>query len=200
MAKALDVVGDRWTLLMVRELLLGPRRYKDFLESLEGMTTNLLAERLRSLEEAGLIEKRELQAPASGQAYELTPIGLELEPVLLALGKWGWRYMEKPARGDRVNIAWGLISLKRRYRRPARKFTVELAIGDRVFQYRLGGERPELREGDPWEADVRAQGDLRAFQELFFKGASSSELVKKGILKISGEGWSGFLSGFGLLH
>jgi DNA-binding HxlR family transcriptional regulator len=180
-------------LLVIRELLLGPRRYKDFMESLDGITTNLLAQRLQDLEEAGIITH-------VGQAYELTPEGRELEPALLALGKWGWLFMEQPARGDRVNVAWGLISMKRRFRGTSRRLTVELLVDGRAFQFRLRPEAVELREGRPWDAEVSAEGSLNDFRELLFSGASSKALQKKGALRLSGDSalWPGFVAAFGL--
>src|SRR5689334_7180685 len=89
LAKALDVVGERWTLLLVRDLILGPRRYGDLLNGLPGLTTNLLASRLKEMEATGLIEKRKLPAPASSVVYQLTKPGKELEPAVMALAAWG---------------------------------------------------------------------------------------------------------------
>ncbi|HEX7668139.1 MAG TPA: helix-turn-helix domain-containing protein, partial [Polyangiaceae bacterium] len=113
LARALDVVGERWTLLVVRDLLLGPRRYGDLLGSLQGITTNLLAKRLRELTAAGLLEKRKLSPPASGEVYALTEAGLELEPVVMELARWGGRLLAHPRRGDRMDIGWALLSMKR---------------------------------------------------------------------------------------
>src|SRR5918995_3325809 len=89
LARTLDVVGERWTLLLVRELLLGPRRYKDLLAGLPGIGTNLLAERLRHLEEFGLVRRRSLPPPAGSRVYELTELGRGLESVVMELGRWG---------------------------------------------------------------------------------------------------------------
>src|SRR5437763_341609 len=100
LAKALDVLGERWTLLIIRELLIGGRRYGDLLEGRSGITTTLLAERLQRLEADGLIEKVRLPPPASVTVYQLAAAGRALEPAVNALGAWGGRYMTKPARGD----------------------------------------------------------------------------------------------------
>jgi len=88
-ARALDVLGDRWTLLLVRELLAGPQRYSDLLRHLPGMWSNLLARRLRALEAAGLVTRRELPPPASRLVYELTERGRELEPVIYEVSRFG---------------------------------------------------------------------------------------------------------------
>src|SRR3954453_16256912 len=88
-ARALDVVGERWALLVVRELVLGPKRFGQLHRGLPGMSPNVLSQRLRELEDAGVVEKHELDPPASVVVYGLTDRGRELEPVLHALGRWG---------------------------------------------------------------------------------------------------------------
>ena len=106
-AKALDVVGDRWTLLIVRELLLqGPCRYTDLKNGLPGIATNLLADRLAQLEEAGLVRREEAAPPVATTLFRLTEAGAELEPVLNSLGAWGIRYMAEPADGDEFLSHW----------------------------------------------------------------------------------------------
>src|SRR5262245_32456360 len=139
-AKALDVVGERWTLLLVRNLLIGGQRYKDLLETLPGITTNLLAERLRELSEAGLIAQRELPPPAACTVYELTPLGRELEPVVIALGSFGARYLKVRKRGDHYHPRWMMMSLKRRYRGSSQRqaLSLELDGGAHVFLLRPG--------------------------------------------------------------
>jgi DNA-binding HxlR family transcriptional regulator len=88
-ARALDVIGERWALLVVRELVLGPKRFTDLRAHLPGIATDVLSQRLRQLEEAGVLKPTMLPAPAAGHAYELTDRGRDLEPVLHALGRWG---------------------------------------------------------------------------------------------------------------
>src|SRR5881398_167543 len=90
-ARALDLVGERWALLVVRELVLGPKRFTDLRHGLPGIGTNILAGRLRELERAGVIRRRTLPPPAASAVYELTEYGRDLEPVMLALGRWGAR-------------------------------------------------------------------------------------------------------------
>src|SRR5215218_2254120 len=88
-ARALDVVGERWALLIVRELLLGPKRFTDLRAGLPGLSPDVLSQRLRELEKAGLVLRRKLAPPAGSRVYELTARGLALEPILLELGRWG---------------------------------------------------------------------------------------------------------------
>src|SRR5919198_6110493 len=90
-ARALDLVGERWALLVVRDLVLGPKRFTDLRRGLPGMGTNILAARLKELEHAGVVRRRTLPPPAASAVYELTEWGHELEPVVLALGRWGSR-------------------------------------------------------------------------------------------------------------
>src|ERR671929_273611 len=93
LAYALDRVGERWTLLIIRELAAGPRRFSDLLSGLPGISTNLLSERLKELEQQGLLRRRKLPPPAASSVYELTAVGQALEPALLELGRWGSQFI-----------------------------------------------------------------------------------------------------------
>src|SRR5262245_59973182 len=115
LAKALDVVGERWTLLVVRNLLLGPLRYSDLLRGLPGITTNLLAKRLRDMERLDLIERINGPALETGHAYRLTALGAALEPAVHALGRWGWKQMSAPAKADHRSFDFLMVALRRRY-------------------------------------------------------------------------------------
>src|SRR5215475_419715 len=104
-ARSLDVIGERWALLIVRELLLGPKRFNDLLAGLAGASPNVISQRLRELTDSGVIRHRDLGPPARVRVYELTDWGRELEPVVLLLGQWGTRApLPEGAR-------WGLDSL-----------------------------------------------------------------------------------------
>lgn len=92
LAVALDLLGERWTLLLIRELLMGPHRYSDLLDALDGISTNLLAERLRHLETIGIAERAELPPPAASMVYQLTEAGRSLEPIVIELAKWGHKF------------------------------------------------------------------------------------------------------------
>lgn len=106
-AKALDVVGDRWTLLIVRELMLqGGCRYTDLVHGLPGIATNLLTDRLRELEDAGIVRREAAPPPVATTLYRLTDAGQELNGVLLALGRWGSRFMANPGRNDVFRVHW----------------------------------------------------------------------------------------------
>jgi DNA-binding HxlR family transcriptional regulator len=185
LAKALDVVGERWTLLLVRDLMLGPKRFTELQRGLDGLAPNLLAARLKEMEALGLAEKS--PAPdARGEAYALTPAGRELEPALHALGQWGFRYLAKPAPSDRKELAWGLFALKRRYRGIEKPLLAEIRGEGRIFQYRLEGVRADLREGSHGLPEVLLQADGDVFRALFFRGESAGALRAAGKLECGG--------------
>lgn len=195
LARALDVVGERWTLLLVRDLLLGPKRYSDLLAGLPGLTTNLLARRLKHLTAEGLVEKKTLDHGVT--AYALTAAGLELEPVVMALGRFGGRYMDAPSDNDVVDIAWGLVSMKRRYITGTGHVGIELP--DRAFHIRFSPEYVDVKLGRV-ETPVTAHTTVPALRRLFWMGASSGELMAAGDLRVEGDPseWEVFIEGFGL--
>ncbi len=135
-ARALDVVGERWTLLIVRNLLLGPRRYSDLLSELPGLTTNLLAVRLREMREHGLVES--VSASGVREHYGLTARGAALERVIVELSRWGAGLMDAPREDDRIDVGLALLSLKPRYRGVEHEGTLLLKMDERAFTLHLG--------------------------------------------------------------
>ncbi len=184
LARCLDRIGERWTLLIVRNLLLGPRRYGDLLAELPGITTNLLAKRLRELEAMGVVERVEKPPPVAATLYALTEMGAALEPALLELGRWGARFMREPRRDDTVNIGWGLISLKRRYR-GGLDLVAELRMAERRFEVALTPIYMRVSERASEHAELVVSGSAESFRELFFAGASARRLVAAGALEPS---------------
>jgi DNA-binding HxlR family transcriptional regulator/uncharacterized protein YndB with AHSA1/START domain len=112
LARALDKVGQRWTLLIVRELLLGPKRFTDLRDSLPGMATNLLADRLRQLRDDGLVRQREMSPPSGSMVYELTEVGESLRPVVQELIHWGGRWMLEGCGKDVFRGTWLGLALE----------------------------------------------------------------------------------------
>lgn len=167
LAKALDIVGERWTLLVVRNLLLGPLRYSDLLRGLPGITTNLLAKRLKEMEDHGLIE-RVRTAGEGGQAYRLTEIGRALEPAVHALGRWGWQWMTFEP-GEHRSLEWLLVALRRRYRGGV-AITAEIVADEVPYTFRLSDTAADVSRGAASGADVRASGPGMAFARLFLGG------------------------------
>lgn len=133
-ARALEVVGERWTLLVARELLLGPQRFTDLLSGLPGISTNVLTSRLKDLEEAGLVAKRTLPAPAASVVYELTAEAGGLAAVVAAMADWGMHLLGAPRRDDEVRGSWLVLGLAVTGRMPrsAADGTYELHIDSDV--------------------------------------------------------------------
>ena len=154
-AKSLDVVGDRWTLLIVRELALrGPCRYTDLRHGLPGIATNLLAERLRELERAGVVAREDAPPPVATTLFHLTPRGRELRPVLDELLRWGIPLMTEQDPGDAVRSHWlaGAVEVMLTDREPdGAPVTLELQTGDRPIVMQTSRGRVQARLG-PAEA------------------------------------------------
>jgi DNA-binding HxlR family transcriptional regulator len=147
LARALDVVGERWSMLVVRELLLGPRRYTDLVDGLPGVPTNLLAGRLRELRAAGVVTRRVLPRPSAVTVYELTEAGHALRPALAELRAWGGQYGPTPAETDAVRPAWVLLSARGRPTALPDGRTCELRIDAESFQLGADGSRLTIRSG-----------------------------------------------------
>jgi len=129
-AHALERVGERWSLLIVRELLKGPKRYTDLSAALPGIGTNVLAARLKDLEAAGILVKRRLPPPTPAQVYVLTAYGLALKPVVRELARWGLQSMPAPAEGDELAPGWLADALDTFFAPVAPKGSFEFRIGD----------------------------------------------------------------------
>jgi DNA-binding HxlR family transcriptional regulator len=134
LARALDRIGERWTLLVVRELLLGPRRYTDLLDSLPGVGTNILAARLADLQAAELVTKRTLPRPAAVTVYQLTEAGQALAPSIRALSEWGDVHGAPSSDAQAVRPAWILLGVARREAQLDAGRSCELRVGDDVFE------------------------------------------------------------------
>ncbi len=185
-AKALDVIGERWTLLIVRDLLLGGRRYSDLLDSLTGLTTNLLAKRLAHLTAEGLVARRRLPAPSGATVYELTEAGRTLEPVVLALGTFGERYMHGGPAGEKISARWGMVSMKRRYR-GGLSLRVQVRVGDDAFALTLQPEEIEVRDGEHDTPDLTLEADIAPMLFLPLFGALPLEdALERGTLRLQG--------------
>jgi DNA-binding HxlR family transcriptional regulator len=130
-AHALDLVGERWSLLIVRELLgHGPLRYSDLHARLEGCGTNILASRLRALENGSVVRRRRLPPPAASNVYELTPYGEELRPVIHQLAHWGLRSLGPPPNGTELPGDWLAPALRTAFPLSPTEKTIEFRIGD----------------------------------------------------------------------
>jgi DNA-binding HxlR family transcriptional regulator len=161
-AEALDVVGERWTLLIARELLTGPQRFTDLRTGLPGIPPNLLSSRLRELEDDGLIARRELPPPAARTVYELTEEGLGLESILRALARWGMHLLPPPDDGS-VSPAAAVRAALVAYARPKATVSPERTwaahVGGETFTLQLTDGRVSYRVGEPARADLVVSAD-----------------------------------------
>jgi DNA-binding HxlR family transcriptional regulator len=181
--RALDVVGERWALLVVRELLLGPQRFTDLRHALPGASSNLLADRLRELHERGVIARRTLPPPAAARVYELTRWGRELEPIVLALGAWGLKVpAPEPSTLSATSI---LIYLRGSLDPGARTFRVEL--DDRVWTVSSKDGQTVVEQGEPQLADGSIRTDPRTLNDLIDDPSALSGAVAAGRAETHGE-------------
>jgi DNA-binding HxlR family transcriptional regulator len=162
LARALDVIGDRWTLLIVRELLIRKScRYTDLRNGLPGIATNLLADRLRELEEAGLVRREEAPPPIATTLFQLTSRGKELEPILMELGRWGAPLLAKAARTDVFSTHWLALPLKLHLVDQAPEgppVTIELRTGDEPMTITAADGVVTARLGRAEHADAVLSG------------------------------------------
>jgi len=185
-ARALDVVGDRWVLLIVRELLaLGPSRYSDLKRGLPGIASNLLADRLRTMEADGLVERREAPAPIGTGVYELTPRGRDLEDVLRALTRWGVPAMQSgPSEDDAVQPQWSALfaGLTLTGPRPEQTRTViGIETGDELVHAVLRPDGFEVTRDLDGDADVTVRGPAQLVGGLLSGLLSVTEAQQLGL-------------------
>ncbi|TDC77193.1 winged helix-turn-helix transcriptional regulator [Streptomyces hainanensis] len=188
-ARALDTVGDRWTLLIVRELLAGPRRYTDLHADLPGVSTDMLASRLRDMERDELVTRRRLAPPGVAYVYDLTPQGRELLPVLSALAGWGGPALGERRPTDAVRAHWFAIPLMRRLRPLAAEHTgaVEVRLPEGIFHLLLGEGRIAYRDGALEYADARLALDAATCRELADGELTTEDAVLAGRLGVTGD-------------
>ncbi len=187
-AHALDLIGERWALLVVRELVLGPKRFTDLRAGLPGVSPNVLAERLGGLERAGIVRRRKLPPPAASRVYELTEWGMELEPVIVSLGRWGAR---SPLRSR--DAALGVDSLILSFRTmfdpraaDGLNASYELRIGEDRFRAEVADGRFEVERGTAERSDATIEADPGTLAALVYEGRPLDEALRSGDLKIEG--------------
>ncbi len=207
-AKALDLVGQRWTLLIIRDLMVGPLNYSGLLEGLPGLTTNLLAKRLKELSDGGLIEKDSATAGDRTKAlYRLTDAGRALGPVISELANWGRQFGPPPKTGDAMNLRWAMVAMSRQYIQTGRRWIVQLDVAQTALQLRLGGPEFDGAVGASLRPDLVLRADPADFFALFARDADPTQLIADGKLSLhpgtADEDvepiWNDFLSSFGLV-
>jgi DNA-binding HxlR family transcriptional regulator len=188
-AQGLDLVGERWTLLVVRELLLGPKRFTDLRKGLPGVSSNILTERLELLERSGVVRRRTLPAPAASKVYELTDWGMELEPVVFALGRWGAR---SPWRSEEDEISMdGLVVSFRAMFDPnvagALQACYEIVLGEQAFMVEIAGGRIQISRDAPGDPEARIKTDTATLSALVYEGGDLDEALRSEDIEIEGD-------------
>ena len=190
-ARGLDVAGERWALLVVRELLLGPKRFTDLRAGLSNVSPDVLAQRLRELEQSGIVRRRKLPPPAAARVYELTERGAELEPVLLALGRWGSAVplSEQPSPLSPDALAVALKTMFDPAAAAGRSGVYEIRFGEHAFTVRLnGGELDVARNGTPTpDTTLAIDTDTGTLADLLWHGGSLTAAIDAGALKLDGD-------------
>lgn len=169
LAYSLDVIGERWTLLMIREVLTGPKRFTDLLKNLPGIGTNLLTARLKELEEAGVLERKTLPPPAASAVYDLTDLGRQLQPALVELVRWGSKLPRSPTETEHSRPGWAILAMHAAFQSEASrglKETYEFRIGDEVFYARIDDGVLETGEGHAGSPDLVIVADPQTFRDL----------------------------------
>ena len=189
LARALEIVGERWTLLIVRDLALGPQRYSDLAAGLAGIASGLLAERLRALEAEGIVRKAMLPAPARVPVYELTPDGEELAKAILPLGAWGSRRLGP--RDDQVFRAdWLLFSLRAAFDPTAAvgvDDVYELHVGDEIVSVTVrNGEMLVRRGPSPVPADLVVRTDIETLIDFGVGDLEPADAISSGRASVDG--------------
>jgi DNA-binding HxlR family transcriptional regulator len=176
-ARALDVIGERWALLVVRDLLLGPKRFSDLRAGLPRVSADVLAQRLRELEAAGVVQRRRLPPPSASRVYELTERGRELEPVVLGLARWGSR-TPVPEGDPPLSPDSAMLALKTLFDpAAARDVTVsyELRFGDHQFHLRTADGALELGRGPADHPDAVIDTEPETLAAVLWHGRKTAD-------------------------
>lgn len=188
LAHALDLVGERWSLLLIRELLIGPRRYKDLLEGLSGIGTNLLANRLKEMEQFGLIEKTTLPPPAGSMVYQLTQLGHSLEATILELVRWGLQLKQSGTTTNLSKPEWDIVALRALFNPEAAKGlweTYQFEIDGVVYHATVEDGTIEIELGAAKRPDLTLKTDRNTFGQLG-SGLEIESAIHSGKLQLDG--------------
>src|SRR3954470_4985546 len=187
-AHASDLLGQRWALLLIRELLLGPKRFTDLRAGIPDISPHVLGQRLRELDEAGIIRRRKLAPPAAAQVYELTEWGGDLEPAVLSLGRWASRSPGFPL-GAPMGPDSLVLALKTAFqpeRADGLDASYELWLGELPFNIAVKGGTFEAARGEPERADATIHSDPGTIAGIVFGGNRLGKAVESGEVGIDG--------------
>jgi DNA-binding HxlR family transcriptional regulator len=189
-ARGLDFVGERWALLIVRELLLGPKRFTDLRKGLRKASPNVLSQRLDELEQAGVIQRRTLPPPAAARVYELTDWGLELEDVVMALGGWAARSPGPPSDAPIVSPDSVVLALRARFdpaAAPASDARYELRFGEDRFGIEVVDGELRVARGNLEDADVTIATDTDTLNAVLWGDQTLAQAQRSGALTVEGD-------------
>ncbi len=189
LAKALEVVGERWAVLIVRDLLVGPKRFTDLHRGLPKIPTNVLTARLKELEAAGVVRRRVLPRPDGSVVYELTQFGLELEDVVIRLGRWGAKLLDTPAPNEIVTVDSMVMALRSTFHAEAARGLhagYQLHLGDIVVHARVDDGKLEASAGPLPAPDLVIEASP-GIKDLMAGTIGSAEAVEKGIVHLDGD-------------
>ena len=193
-AHSLDLIGERWSLLVIRELLKGPQRYTDLLAGLQGIGTNILAARLRALEEGGVVRKTKLPPPAASTVYELTPYGEELEEVVYALGRWGARTLGPPGEGVTLAPGWLQNALRATFEAQAARDcegAYELRVDGEMATITIVDGRLRVDPAAAQDADVTIEMDGATLFRLISRELDPAAALADGAVRVSADNEGG---------
>jgi DNA-binding HxlR family transcriptional regulator len=191
LARATEILGHRWVMLILRELFVGPQRFSDLRRRLPGLSSSVLTDRLAGLEEQGVVARRELPPPAAASVYELTQDGRELEPALHALTRWGARFLGSPEPGDHVEPDWlgvAVDAFARTGPTPSHRFELRPYSGDRKAVLRVaGGPEGTHSIDDELPVDVSIQAPMIVMMGLMSGAISPEAALAADDVRVEGE-------------
>ena len=187
-AHASDLLGQRWALLVVRELLLGPKRFTDLRAGIPDISPNVLGQRLRELEETGIVARRRLAPPAAAQVYGLTAWGRELEPAVLALGRWasGSPSFPRDAEMGPDSLVLALKSTFDPAKAGGLEASYELRLGEIPFNISVKGGQFEAERGEAKDADATIRANPNAIASVVFGGNRLRKALENGEVAVEG--------------
>jgi len=188
-AHGMDLIGERWALLIVRDLLLGPKRFTDLLGGLPGASPGVLTQRLRDLTNAGVLQRRRLGAPAASWVYELTPWGSQLAPIVTNLARWASQSPAMPYDGPLGNDSL-MLSLEALFDRDAAaglRAAIAIHVGDELFKVLIDNGELRLGRGEIQNPDAALHTDQTTLISLVRTDVPLAELAAKGTLRLTGD-------------
>jgi DNA-binding HxlR family transcriptional regulator len=191
LVRALEMVGERWAMLIIRDLLVSPKRFTDLRQGFPRIPTNILATRLKEMEEAGVVQRRALPRPAGGVVYELTDYGKELEDAVIRLGRWGAKSLGEPRADEIVTPDSMIMAMRTTFRAEAapakKKLSYELRMGPVVLHVRVeNGKLAEVAEGPLPDADLVIEAGP-AIKALMAGEMTADEMIATGNVHLTGD-------------